>query len=76
MSMQTRLAQGAAADAEKEWKRHMGMCPACSRVKRDRQALPCGPGAELRNELGQLRAKARSEARADKAPNSDQLTLL
>ena len=48
-SMQTRIVQGAVKAWEKDWKQHQGMCPACSRLKRDRRAEPCGPGAQLRN---------------------------
>jgi hypothetical protein len=75
MSLQTRLAQGAARDAESEWKRHAGHCPRCSRLARDRGAEPCGVGAEIRNEAHRLRAVAKREAALDKAPNPNQEAL-
>jgi hypothetical protein len=74
-SMQTRLAQGAARDAEAEWKQHAGMCPQCSRLAHDRGAQPCGAGAGLRNGSRQLRAAARRGAELDKQPAPGQEML-
>lgn len=74
-SMQTRLARGAARDAESEWKRHAALCPRCSRLKRDWNSRPCGTGAELKEEAARLRKDARREAELDKAPNPDQEAL-
>jgi hypothetical protein len=72
-SMQTRLAQGAARDAEGAWKQHRANCPACSR------SFPhtgsCAAGCALRDEAQRLRSEARREADLDKAPNQDQETL-
>jgi hypothetical protein len=65
-SMQTRIAQGAARDAEAEWKRHAVHCPRCSRPARDRAAELCGPGTVLRNESRRLRRAARHESELDK----------
>jgi hypothetical protein len=75
-SMQTRLAQGAARDADRKWKQHAAGCARCSRLSRNRSAEPCGPGAELRSEAQLLRAEARRQAALDKAPNPDQGTLI
>lgn len=74
-SMQTRLAQGAARDAEAKWKQHQGACPACARAGRDRAGIPCSPGAGLRDEAARLRREALREARLDKAPNPAQEAL-
>lgn len=74
-SMETRLSQAAAKDAETEWKQHSGMCPRYSRLARDRAAEPCGAGAGLREVAKQLRKVARIDAQLDKAPIEGQGTL-
>jgi hypothetical protein len=73
--LSTRLAQGAARDAEREWKQHQGVCARCSRLKSDKSAEPCAAGAPLRNELAALREVARIEAKLDKLPVAGQQSL-
>jgi len=69
-SMQTRLAQGAARDAETRWKQHAGNCAPCSNAIRHRyvSAQPCSAGADLLNERCHLAAEARREAELDQQP--------
>lgn len=74
-SMQTRLAQAAARDAQTVWRQHKGTCAACSRVGKDRGALPCSSGAELRNESTRLGTIARNQARLDLEPIPGSETL-
>lgn len=75
MSLATKLAQAAAADAEQDWKRHQGGCQSCHPRGGRPAVLLCSAGAELRSAATAARTAARAEAEADRTPNPDQEAL-
>ena len=75
MSLATKLAQGAAADAEQDWKRHQGVCQSCHPRGGRPAVLLCPAGSRLKTAAAAARTAARAEAEADREPNPDQETL-
>jgi len=74
MSIETTLARGALADAERERVKHVINCPACAAASRRRQP-GCSDGARLREIEAEARAELKRQRELDKAPNPDQLAL-